>query len=126
MTVASTTDAGSRRARHRAAPKPPSSATVNAVRGVGEFLITLGLFLLLFCVYQLFYTNVPANRAMNKEKDDLRKQWAQQVPPVPVPGETKKAKEQKFSPGEGFAILHIPRLGDDYAKPILEGVALKD
>jgi sortase A len=127
MTATQTAPAGPRRARHRAAPKPPGKATVNAVRGVGELLITLGVVLLLFCVYQLFYTNVPANRAMNKEKDELKKQWQLVAPPAaPVPGQTPTAKKRVFSPGEGFAILYVPRLGEKYAKPILEGVALRD
>jgi sortase A len=114
--------AGPRRARHRAAPRPRQSTT-NAIRAFGELLITLGLVLLLFCVYQLFYTNVGANRAMNKEKDALQKQW--QLPAAAAaPG--KKAKKPVYKPGEGFAIVYIPRLGKNYAKPILEGVALKD
>jgi sortase A len=126
MTVTETASAGPRRARHRAAPKPPSSTTVNVVRGFGEFLITVGMFLLLFCVYQLFYTNVPANRAMNKEKDELQRQWQQQVQVPAATGKPKKIEQRAFEPGEGFAIIYIPRLGKNYAKPILEGVALKD
>jgi sortase A len=129
MTATGAVSAAPRRARHRGKPKPPSNTTVTAVRGVGEVLITLGGVLLLFCVYQLFYTNVGANRAMAKEKEQLQQQW-QQVPPVPVSDDggakPKPAKKRAFSPGQGFAILYIPRLGDDYSKPILEGVALKD
>ena len=124
MTVIQTASAGRGRARHRGVPKS-RNATVTAVRGIGELLITVGMFLLLFCVYQLFYTNVPANRAMDREKKDLKQQW-QQVPP-PVPGASPTAvKPRKFEPGEGFAIMYIPRLGKNYAKPVLEGVALKD
>jgi sortase A len=124
MTLTQAASAGPRRARHRAAPKP-RQGTTNAIRGFGELLITVGLVLLLFCVYQLFYTNVPANRAMNKEKDALQKQWQQQVGGA-VPGKKPVAGKHTFAPGEGFAIIYIPRLGKNYAKPILEGVALKD
>jgi sortase A len=128
MTAVQTAPAGPRRARHRAAPKPPGDRTVVAVRGFGEVLITLGAVLLLFCVYQLFYTNVPANRAMNKEKDKLQQQWLTQAPPAPAAGAKSKpaAAKHTFAPGEGFAIIYIPRLGKHYAKPILEGTALSD
>lgn len=110
--------------RHRAAlragrPAASDGPGAAVVRGAGEVLITLGTLLLLFCVYQLFYTNVPANRAMAKEKEQLHEEW--RAHPLPV---TAKAAVHRFAPGEGFAIMYIPRLGRHYAKPVVEGVTL--
>ena len=98
-----------------------------AIRSVGEILITLGVALFLFCVYQLFYTNVVADEAMRSEVSDLHRLWSAQ-PPVPrtaapsVPGPFDTADSQGTS-GAAFAILHIPRLGDK-SIPVLQGTTL--
>ena len=96
-------------------------------RTVGEILITLGAALFLFCVYQLFYTNVVADDSMRAEVSDLHKQWALQSPaPRPaspaVPGPFDSDDSQGH-PGAAFAILHIPRLGDK-SIPVVEGTNL--
>ena len=99
------------------------------IRTLGEALITLGLLLFLFCVYQLFYTNVVADRAISSEISDLHHQWA-----VTAPAPRAKAAPPGSQPfigndsaggvGDAFAIIHIPRLGPDFAAPILEGTSL--
>ncbi|MDR3070935.1 MAG: class E sortase [Propionibacteriaceae bacterium] len=80
---------------------------------LGEVFVTLGVFLLLFVVWQLWYTDVEADAAsaetikkMEEGINDPRSDWV-----------TPKAK--KF--GEAFAIIRIPRFGQNYAKPIYEG-----
>jgi sortase A len=85
-----------------------------AVRGFGEVLITLGVVVLLLCVYQLFYTNVEANRAQNKIRDDLVEQWKKPVSLKQIPL------------GDGFGLMRIPRLGPDWVKPVVEGVGTND
>src|SRR5262245_3051674 len=106
-----------RPARHR-------SARAAVARGVGEILVTVGLVILLFCVYQLYYTNVESNRAQAKIKNSLERDWKQ---PAHVP-DAKPAPEDFSGLGNGaaFAIIHIPRLGRDWEKPILEGVGLDE
>ncbi|GAA1959254.1 class E sortase [Catenulispora subtropica] len=96
-------------------------------RTVGEFLITLGVVLFLFCAYQLFYTNVVADDAMRTEVSDLHEQWAAQSPAprsaAPrTPGPFDSA-DSEGHPGAAFAILHIPRLGDR-SIPVLQGTGL--
>jgi sortase A len=99
-----------------------------ATRTAGEILITLGVTLFLFCAYQLFYTNVAADDAMRSEVSDLRKQWAVQNPvsrtaaAKKTPGPFDNADSQGH-PGEAFAIVHIPRLGDTQI-PVVEGTNL--
>ncbi len=111
----------SRRDRH-AAPAPLSTGR-RVVRTLGEILITLGAVLLLFSVYQLFWTNVSADLATQQVTDQLRSDWALGRPPAkPSASPTVAA----FDPGQGFALLHIPRLGAGWVRPIVQGVTLDD
>jgi sortase A len=92
-----------------------------AVRSVGELLITAGLVLLLFCAYQLVWTNIAADRAQDKVSNPLREQWARQGGDSPG---TIRLSKSDF--GKGFAFLHIPRLGRKYSVPVVQGVSLPD
>jgi sortase A len=91
-------------------------ATRMVIRGLGELLVTVGLVLLLFCVYQLVWTNVEAQRrqdaVVNRLADDWRKSQA--------------APQAKLKLGEGFALLRIPRLGKKFDVPVVEGVRSQD
>jgi sortase A len=93
-----------------------------AVRSVGELFITVGLVLLLFCVYELVWTNIEANQAQGKVSDTLRQQWAHQG--SDQPNGTVRLSKSDF--GKGFAFLHIPRLGRKFSKPVVQGVSLPD
>lgn len=100
------------------------STNAAALRVVGEILITLGVVLLLFCVYQLFYTNIESNRAQAKVKSGLQHDWRQpqHVPDAdPVPDDFSGIGQ-----GDAFAIMYIPRLGSAWQKPVVEGVELND
>ncbi len=103
---------------------PHKSRGAAIVRGVGELLIALGVVILLFCVYQLFYTNLESNRAQAKIKNGLERDW---TPPQHDP-DAKPVPDDFSGIGEddAFALMHIPRLGSDWEKPILEGVSLDD
>ena len=102
-----------------------------AIRGTGEGMITLGLVLLLFCVYQLVWTNVEANAATDAASDDLREAWVATAPaepaPAPAPAEPAPAPASvAVTPANAFAFIHIPRLAPGYVKPIVEGVTPSD
>ena len=105
---------------------PPLSPGRRVVRTIGEILITLGVVLLLFSVYQLFWTNVSADLATQQVTDQIRNDWqiGQHGTTAGAPGSA--AAPQTFNPGQGFALLHIPRLGTGWVRPIVEGVALDD
>lgn len=114
---------GRRRASGRAGaqtPRPKERRRVVAARLAGELFITLGLVMLLFVSYQLWWTNVQADASADGTRSQLEQQWNQaaaQPPTAPSGGATKPAGA--FEPGQGFAILYIPRLGLKY--PIAEG-----
>ena len=99
------------------------SVVRGAVRTLGEVCITLGLVLMLFCVYQLVWTNVEAHHRQKQVTEDLREQWARERARQ-VPGGPLRLTKSDF--GKGFAFLHIPRLGHKYSVPIVQGVSLDD
>lgn len=94
------------------------------VSGLGQTLITIGLVLLLFVVYEVWVTNIFANHKQAKVAAQLQQQWDQGQDPLE--GKTKldlPAGTQVVLPiGQGFANLYIPAFGKDYAKTIVEGV----
>ena len=113
---------GRRRAKGRGAggPRPKESAAVVAARFVGELCITLGVVMLLFVAYQLWWTNVQADEAASGARNQLEQQWDAQPPgagqPAPDPN-----KPEVFEPGKGFAIIYLPKLGLKF--PIAEGTS---
>jgi sortase A len=92
------------------APAPPRRPGV--VQVAGEILVTVGLVLLLFVVYELFVTDLIADRRQTELSQDLHETWDRDPTVVPV-------HESKL--GDAFAVLHIPRLGADYERVVLEG-----
>jgi len=91
-----------------------------AFRGLGELFITAGIVVLLFVAYQVVWTNYEAHRAADRVADDIRDSWAQ-----PPRGTTGQAVAP-FPTGQGFAFLHIPRLGSRWSVPVVQGVDLPD
>ncbi|WP_330174862.1 class E sortase [Streptomyces sp. NBC_01498] len=77
-------------------------------RAVGEIFISFGVLMLLFVAYQLWWTNVRADLYAGKETDKIQDGWA------------KGRQPGAFEPGQGFAIMHIPKL--DVVVPIAEGI----
>ncbi|MFD3498722.1 class E sortase [Streptomyces sp. NPDC058678] len=98
-------------ARQQARARKPGAAVV-ASRAIGEVFITTGVLMLLFVTYQLWWTNVRAHAQADREASSLQDDWA-----------NGKRNPGAFSPGQGFAILHIPKL--DVVVPIAEGVSNK-
>ncbi|BFV58090.1 class E sortase [Kitasatospora sp. CMC57] len=115
---------GRRRAAGRAAAtvvRPKERRRVVVARVVGELFITLGLVMLLFVSYQLWWTNVQADAAADGTRSQLEEQWNQPagtLPAAPAPG-ASPPPVTAFEPGQGFAIVYIPKLGLKY--PIAEG-----
>lgn len=119
--------AGSATAAQR--PKPTTGDVVRAgVRGVGQTLVTAGLVVLLFVVYEVYVTNI----ASNSEQRKIKKVYAQNVQAGKDPLhkqdklELPAGKQVILPIGQGFANLYIPRLGKDYAKTIIEGTRESD
>lgn len=94
----------------RAAKAAKDSPAVVVSRVVGELFISLGVLMLLFVTYQLWWTNVRADQIAGKETHKIQDDWAK-----------GKRNPGVFAPGQGFAIIHIPKL--DVVTPIAEGIS---
>lgn len=104
----------SRVAARQAARAAKDSPAVVASRAVGELFITTGVLMLLFVTYQLWWTNIRAHQQADGAANNLQHQWdSASADPNRVPG--------TFSPGQGFAIMYIPKL--DVKAPIAQGVS---
>ena len=92
------------------------------MRGVGQTMITAGVVVLLFVVYELWITNIFAHEKQVRVHNVLEQQWAQGEDPLvgrlDLPGSTQST----ISAGEGIANLYLPRLGSDYRFTIVQGV----
>ncbi|WP_431772024.1 class E sortase [Streptomyces cucumeris] len=95
----------------RAARARKDSPGVVMSRVAGELFITLGVVMLLFVTYQLWWTNIRAHQQANGAANSLRAKWDENG------GDRDPGT---FSPGEGFAIIYIPKL--DVKAPIAEGI----
>lgn len=109
---------GSSPARHRSA-RPVGG---RVARGVGELLITAGVVVVLFMVYQLWITDIFAARAQDQVRHDLTAAWARQPPAEPGPVGTDSDRVPPVELGDGLAVLRVPRFGPDYAPVVVEGV----
>jgi len=86
-----------------------------AIGILGELLVTLGLLVLLFVVWQVWWTDVESDRAQAVTVSSLAREFAS-APPV-----KGKAVAPADLPAGAFAIVRIPRFGADYARPLVEG-----
>ena len=91
-----------------------------AARGIGEVLVTAGLVVLLFVVYEVFVTDLLNDRRQDQLADQIHQTW--DAEPAPTVG-TPIAPQVAPGLGEPLAVLHVPRLGADWARVVLEGTA---
>jgi sortase A len=98
------------------APGAPGDRWRTVVRSLGELLVTAGIVLLLFVVYELWVTDLLNAQAQSKLDQSLHDQWG-----ASAPGAAGATDHGPFAIGQAFAILHIPRLGADYSRVIVEG-----
>jgi len=135
-----------RRAAERRARRDPLRATV---RGIGQLLITAGLIVLLFVVYEVWVTNLFGAQKQAEATEQLDKLWSQEsadtvvAPDDPVmvtggggvvvstaaaptlqPGE--RTRQYDTTEGAGFAKLYIPSFGPDFVFTVVEGTAQTD
>ncbi|TNC27303.1 class E sortase [Amycolatopsis alkalitolerans] len=94
------------------APPPKSSPGpgAKAVRTIGELLITAGLIVLLFVVYELYVTDLFSAQKQASATAGLDDQWSQ-----------SRELHPELIDGKAFAKLYIPSFGADYHFTIQEG-----
>lgn len=107
--------------RHRSGRSGRRGGPVSAVVGVlGELLITVGVLLGLYVVWQLWWTDVQADREQTQILAELD---APTPDPADVAVQVRRDEPPVMEPpafGEVFGTLHVPRW-DDAVMPIAEG-----
>ena len=88
------------------------------LRGLGQTMITVGVVILLFCVYELQVTNIVTARAQDRLGDQLQRSWSE------IPRQQLVATEPDL--GTAFARLHVPSLEGYEPWNVVEGVTVED
>lgn len=105
------------RPRQRAAGPDRVRTTV---RTAGEILITLGVIVLLFVVYEVYVTDLISAGKQQEATQQLDNQWG-----TPDTDTQRVDHFDGLAPGEGFAKMYIPVFGTDYHFTIVEGTTEK-
>ena len=118
--------APSRSANRRPGRKRNQSRGAFAVQVIGELLITLGLILVLFVVWELWWTNIEADRRQEAAMEELFAGF-EPAPPAPAAAEAGDHGDPAVLPvpeteGTTFAAIYIPRFGAEHARPVTQGV----
>ena len=111
----------SARERPECAGRRRGGVVGTVVQVFGELLITVGLVLVLFVVWQLWWTNLESDQtqadAVAHLKDDFRSS-----PPEITQGDSENpVVDAAPGHGQGLGIMYIPRFGHDYERPIMQG-----
>jgi len=97
-----------------------SEGARTALRGLGQTLMTLGVVVLLFCVYEVWVTGLVTAREQDRLRDDLAQSWAEPVQ-RPQPGQPEPVA---YTAGDAFALLHVPSLEDYDPWVVVEGTSV--
>ena len=102
------------------------------LRGVGEILITLGVVVLLFVVYEVYVTDLFGHQKQVAATTAVDQVWAgadaQSTstvvvtdPDQLVTDPRQRTPSYQTMTGEGFAKLYVPSFGADYVFTVVEG-----
>ena len=94
------------------------------VRGIGQLLITLGIVILLFVVYELWVTGLYTKAQQHKLLDRITQDWLGQKGLGEI--STQNPRVAHIPLGSGIAVLRIPRFGKGYHMVIVEGTGYSD
>ncbi len=95
--------------------RSPGDVLRAIVRGIGQTLVTAGVVVLLFVVYELWVTDLLTDQRQGELSDELRAAWEDPA------GGTFDGGPIDVAVGEPFAVVHVPRLGEDWSRVIVEG-----
>lgn len=100
------------------------------VRGIGKTLISVGVLILLFVVYQLWGTGLTHDREQKSLRSQFARQLAAPAAAEPAPsttpgtGVTSTTVAVQLSEGDAAAVIDIPKIGLD--EVIVEGVGVEE
>lgn len=125
----------------------PRDRVRTVARGLGQTLITAGVVVLLFVVYEVYVTDIFGQEKQNKATSAMEQQWdktavspssgdssaagATKVVTVTDPNKlvvdpATRKPTYKTLDGQGFARIYVPSFGADYAFTIIEGTNTND
>ncbi len=93
-----------------------------SVRTLGELLVTAGLVMLLFVVYEVYVTDWMSAGKQDEATSALDNEWAT----VDNDNGQERTAHYNLADGQGFAKLYIPGFGTDYQFTIVEGTTDRD
>lgn len=93
---------------------------------LGELLLTLGVLVLLYVAWQLWWTNLAADAAQEEAVGEMSQEFDGPLEPSlgNAPDLSAVGEPVVMDPvavGEGIGVVYIPRLGEDYSRPVIEG-----
>jgi sortase A len=119
--------------RHRARrPAIGDRRRVSVVGVLGELLLTAGVLILLFLGWQLWWNDAIMAGQQSTAASDLSAQWVEEAradrgeEPAPAPEEYGEplVGPESYPDGEPFAVMYVPRFGEDSQRRIAEGIGL--
>ncbi|WP_255769453.1 class E sortase [Pseudarthrobacter sulfonivorans] len=100
------------------------------VQVVGELLITVGIVLLLFVAWQLWWTNVESDARQGAVIKEFAQELGSTPPPQPAVADPAGPADYGSpvvgtAPGHAgtIGIMYIPRFGNNYTRPIVQGTS---
>jgi sortase A len=103
---------------------PPESFRRKAVRGFGEVLITMGLVVLLFVVYEVYVTDLLSAEKQSEATAALDSEWNTDTV-TPPPADPNRQSKLTLIEGKAFAKMYIPVFGSDWKFSVVEGTTDK-
>lgn len=83
--------------------------------------MTLGVLVVLFVVWQVWWTDVESDRHQAATVSSLSREFD-----PGASGATGSSEGAAELPAGAFAIVRVPRFGADYARPLVEGTSAKE
>lgn len=91
------------------------TSTASKILGIsGELILTIGIVIMLFVVYEAYWTNIQSDHEQSQAKSQLDDKWANAH-------NTVNADE-----GEAIGKLRIPTFGSDWNYAIIQGTSASD
>ncbi|MBS2961943.1 class E sortase [Actinocrinis puniceicyclus] len=87
-----------------------------ALGGLGEVLITLGLVIALYAVYELWWSNITAGQETRRNSTALLHTWST------TPRAAAVQPSDAIADGQSFGFLYIPAFGADWRALIMQTV----
>ncbi len=97
---------------------PPTLAPrrwTRALSALGELMITLGVLIALYAVYELWWSNITAGQETRRNSAALLRTWAGGQAPAAAPSDA-------IPNGQSFGFLYIPAFGADWRALIMQSV----